>query len=131
MKSVLVLLLLFFGCAIAANRVVTRIRQRSVIAKTKVDILCDQQCAPVITVEDAQQDEVAILTVFYWQQTTRYGRLLRSTTSVVDVFPDIASMGDEIPASRENIKKVQVRLVRVLKREEFDMTQDGHELLGK
>lgn len=65
---------------------------------------------PVLFVH-GQHVDAAIVTIFYWQEHPTYGKLLRSSTSTVDVIEDVNMALDNVPATKDKIKEARVRLV--------------------
>jgi|SRR5882724_3837811 len=74
----------------------------------------------VHNVSDANQ---AVVTYQFWEDTSGYGKLLRTKTEVIPVVPDEYVMGNGILVERKQMRNVDIVLVKNLEKHHFDLTK--------
>jgi len=98
MKKMMLLVVLLMSMAVLAEDKLTI-----------VTVSSDQFSGAVQFPASAKGDQ-AIVRVFYWQETG-FGRLLRSKEFVIPVFAGAAVAFDEVPASKSQVRNVEVIIV--------------------
>jgi len=77
------------------------------------------QFAVAVRVHDVPNANHAIVTYQYWEETSGYGRLLRTRQETIEVVPDAFVMGNGIAAERTQVRNVEVILVKDLEKHNF------------
>lgn len=94
-----------------------------VVHETKIGIIgveSDGRFAGAVKFPANTKADKAIVTVYYWQYTKDFGKLLRSRDFVVTVMPGAAVMFDDVPAPRKDVRNVEVTLVRDISKQKLD-----------
>lgn len=116
MKTTLAVLVL---CAsiMAQTTNVVKTSQVSVVA---FEVGNDGHFQGAVRFSASVKGDQAIVRVFYWQDHPDFGRLLRSQEFVIPVVPGVTVMFGDVPAQRNDVRNVDVTLVKNLSKQSFD-----------
>lgn len=79
------------------------------------------QFAVAVAVPSNSKADRAIVTYQFWHNDSKFGRLLLTRSAVVELAGDNLVMADAVLASRRDIKRIEVVLVKDVQTEQFDM----------
>jgi len=82
------------------------------------------QFVVAVKVHDVASATQAVVTYQYWQNHPEFGRLLRTRSEVIMVASDTFVMGEGILALPEDVRNVDVTLVKDLEKHRFEFGKD-------
>ena len=98
-------------------------------ADVELQYICEQTCAPAVRLKRLEHGSVVLVRTFYWHQSQRFGKLLLSNVSVIEAtdLPGVWMMGDEVPATREEIKSAHVTVLRKTSESDIEFQEGKHD----